>query len=432
MSISVHRLRGVLAGAAPEDERVEQRVRAEPVAAVHRDAGALAGGVEAGDRRLAVDVGLHAAHHVVVAGLDVDRLAGDVDAGEVAADVHDLAQRLVDALARHDRDVEGDRPVREAAALVDLRLLGARDHVAAGELHLVGRVLLHEALALGVVEVGALAARALGDEEAQPGQRGRVVLDHLHVHQRGADAVRHRDPVPGADEGIRGGVVDLPVAAGGEDHGLGGEQLHGAVADVARHDAGDPPVVVLDERRGEPLLVAGDLLVLHELLVEHVEDRLAGDVGDVVGPRRRRPAECALAEAARLVPVEGHTEVLERQELVRRLAAHDLDRVLVAEVIGALDGVEGVRLPGVLRVERGVDPALSRIGMGPNGMDLGDDPDRRPQPQLPQERRAGRRDPAPMTSTSCCGMRRAVYSGPAAGRASCGRCATGERRALRG
>src|SRR6185436_1200116 len=40
-------------------------------------------------------------------------------------------------------------------------------------------------------------------------------------------------------------------------------------------------------------------------------------------------------------------------------------------------GVEGVRLPGVLRVQGGVDPALSRIGMGPNGMDLGDNPDRR-------------------------------------------------------
>ena len=56
---------GVLAGAAAEDQRVEQRVRAEAVAAVDRDAGDLAGGVEAGDRRLAVDVGLDAAHDVV-------------------------------------------------------------------------------------------------------------------------------------------------------------------------------------------------------------------------------------------------------------------------------------------------------------------------------------------------------------------------------
>ena len=36
----------VLAGPPPEDERVEQRVRAEPVAAVYRDAGDLAGRVQ--------------------------------------------------------------------------------------------------------------------------------------------------------------------------------------------------------------------------------------------------------------------------------------------------------------------------------------------------------------------------------------------------
>jgi hypothetical protein len=217
-----------------------------------------------------------------------------------------------------------------------------------------------------------LAARALGDEEAEARERRRVVLDHLHVHQRGADPVGHGDPVPGADQGIRRGVVDLPVAARGEDHGLRGEQLHGAVSDVARDHPRDAAIVVLDQRRGEPLLVAGDLLVLHELLVEHVQNRLPGDVGDVVRPGCGRPAERPLAEPAPLVAVEGDTEVFEVEELVRRLPAHDLDGVLVAEVIRALDGVEGVRLPGILRVERCVDAALGRIRMRPHGMNLGD------------------------------------------------------------
>src|SRR3569833_3040245 len=48
---------------------------------------------------------------------------------------------------------------------------------ARGQLHLVRRVLLHEALAGGVVEVGALAARALGDQQAVALERGGVVLD---------------------------------------------------------------------------------------------------------------------------------------------------------------------------------------------------------------------------------------------------------------
>ena len=214
------------------------------------------------------------------------------------ADVDDLAQRLERALARHLGDVERDRAVGEAAALVDLGLLGARDDVARGQLELVGRVLLHEALALGVVEVRALAARALGDEDPVPGQRGRVVLDHLHVHQRGADAVGLRDPVAGADERVGGRLEALAGAAGGEDHRLGGEQLHRAVADVARDRAAALAVVVLHERGDEPLLVAVDLLVvLHQLLVEHVQQRLAGDVGDVVGAGGGGAAERARAEA---------------------------------------------------------------------------------------------------------------------------------------
>ena len=66
-------------------------------------------------------------------------------------------------------------------------------------------------------------------------------------------------------------------------------------------------------------------------------------------------------------------EVLEVEQLLGRLAAHDLDRVLVAQVVRALDGVEGVRLPGVLRVERRVDAALGRVRVRAHRVDLGDD-----------------------------------------------------------
>ena len=155
------------------------------------------------------------------------------------------------------------------------------------------------------------------------------------------------------------------------------EQLHRAVGDVAGDDAAALAVLVQRQGGAEPLLVAGDRVgVLHQLLVEHVHDRLAGDVGDVVGAGGRGAAEGAGAELALLVAVEGDAEVLEVEDLLRRLAAHDLDRVLVAEVVGALDRVEGVRLPGVAGVERGVDPALSGVGVRADRVDLADDPDR--------------------------------------------------------
>jgi uncharacterized spore protein YtfJ len=73
-----------------------------------------------------------------------------------------------------------------------------------------------------------------------------------------------------------------------------------------------------------------------------VHDRLAGDVGDVVGAGGGGAAEGAGTELAFLVAVEGDAEVLEVEDFLRRLAGHHFDRVLVAEVVGALDRVERV------------------------------------------------------------------------------------------
>ena len=89
------------------------------------------------------------------------------------------------------------------------------------------------------------------------------------------------------------------------------------------------------------------------------------------------PPKARGAELAALVAVERDARVLEPQHLLGRLAAHDLDRVLVAEVVGALDGVERVRLPRVVRVERGVDAALRRVRVRAHGVDLGHDRHRR-------------------------------------------------------
>ncbi len=55
---------------------------------------------------------------------------------------------------------------------------------------------------------------------------------------------------------------------------------------------------------------------------------------------------CAIRPSSRAR--EDGAPVLELVDVVRRLVAEDLDRVLVAEVVGALDGVEGVRLRIVL------------------------------------------------------------------------------------
>ncbi len=89
----------------------------------------------------------------------------------------------------------------------------------------------------------------------------------------------------------------------------------------------------------------------------------------------RGAAEGADAELADLVAVEGDADVLEVQ---RAPCGASLHMISIAswspEVVGALDGVEGVGFPAVVLVERGVDPALRGVGVRAHGVDLGDDP----------------------------------------------------------
>ena len=91
----------------------------------------------------------------------------------------------------------------DAPPLADLHRHGARDDVARGEILGGRRVALHEALAFGIGEVAALAARALGDQHAGAIDAGRVELHELHVLQRQAGAQHHGVAVAGAAYGRR-------------------------------------------------------------------------------------------------------------------------------------------------------------------------------------------------------------------------------------
>ena len=85
-------------------------------------------------------------------------------------------------------------------------------------------------------------------------------------------------------------------------------------------------------------------------------------------------AEAALVDQALLGAVEGQAEVLQLDDGVDRLPAHDLGRGLVDEVVTALDRVEGVPLPRVLlHVGQGrAHPPLGRAGVGAGGVELGE------------------------------------------------------------
>src|SRR5207245_5600445 len=106
--------------------------------------------------------------------------------------------------------------------------------------------------------------------------------------------------------------------------------------------------VVLDELPGEVLLVGRDF-ALADLLPEHLHEDVTGDVRRIRRARRTRGAERALRNPAVLRAREDRAPVFELVNVAGRLVAEDLDRILVTEEVGALDGVEGVELGVVLR-----------------------------------------------------------------------------------
>ena len=278
-------------------------------------------------------------------------------------------QAVEDPLGAEMPEVEQHVPV-EAAPLVDLRLLGARDDVARGELHRVGRVAHEEALAVLVQEIRPLSAAALGDEHAGRCERRRVELHHLHVLQRDSRLERERHPVAGAGVGVRRPRVQTAGPSRREDRGLRADRVQPAVHEIPCDDA-LAALVVDDELPGEELLVRRDV-PLHHLLVEHVDEDVAGDVRCVRRARLAGGAERTLGDPSVRRAREDRPPLLELVDVAGCLVAEDLDRVLVPEVVGALHGVERVLLGIVLRgvAERGVDAPLGRARVASHRVDL--------------------------------------------------------------
>jgi len=112
-----------------------------------------------------------------------------------------------------------------------------------------------------------------------------------------------------------------------------------------------------------------------------VQHGVAGAVGGGAGAlrgalavMRGHAAERALINLAVFAARKRQAPMLEFVDRVRRVAAHIFDRVLVAEPVGALDGVVHMPAPVVFAhvAERGSDAALRRYRVRARGEDFGD------------------------------------------------------------
>ena len=365
----------------PVDNGVQQRVRAEPVRPVDGDAGAFSRREKPRDRSV-LGIRDHIpvyrcrkpAHRVVRGRLYRHRVRDRIHADEVKRQSVNLRQLLQYLLLPQvpQVDMQEIAPANPAA-FADLRLHGSGYHVPRRQLHLLRGVVLHEPLPLVVEQVPALAARALGDEDAMLVQSRRVELNELHVLERESSVEEHPETVPCVRRRVGRDLEGSPVPARGEDDGLGAEGLDPAGLHVQGRHARTGPVHQSDGKR-EPLIVEGHLLP-ETLLVQRVQERVPGPVGRVARSRLAVPAKWSLRDLALRRAAEGDTHVLQLVDVLRSFVDENLHRVLIAEVVRALDRVERVLLYRVGRLvpQCGRYPSLGGARVRPQRVDLRDD-----------------------------------------------------------
>ena len=122
-------------------------------------------------------------------------------------------------------------------------------------------------------------------------------------------------------------------------------------------------------------------LVTDRLLIERVQHRVtgavgrrAGTLGDTLAIVSGHAAKGPLIDSPIVGARKRHTVVFELDDRGRCLLAHELDRILIAEPVGALDGVVHVPAPVVFTHvgERGTDAPLRCDGVAARREHLGD------------------------------------------------------------
>ncbi len=205
-------------------------------------------------------------------------------------------------------------------------------------------------------------------------------LEELHVFQRQAAAQEDGRAVAGIGIGVGCDRKDAAMPARGEDDRLGVEGVQFSGRQLDGHDARGPAV---HEQQVEHLELVEEVdLVLQALLVEGLQDHMPGAVGGVAGAVHRLaghvvgvPAKGPLRDLPFGRAVEREAHVLELEHGIDGLIAHELDGILIAEIIGALDRIIGVplRLVFLQVAEGGADAALRGAGVGTRGVELADD-----------------------------------------------------------
>lgn len=277
-----------------------------------------------------------------------DRLLGHVHTGEDVCAFGDAGQLFVDHFRPKVGQVEQDviLVLAYTAAFANFHRHRTRHHVARSQVLVMRCVALHEALAIAVTQDAAFAAHAFGDQAARTVDASGMELHEFHVLHRQARTHHQAAAITGTGVCGGGAEVGTSVTAGRQHHAVGAEQMQRTFGHVQCEHATANAFFVEDQIERE-VLDHEACVVRQRLLIQGMQHGVAGTIGCGAGTLRGRAftilgghaAERALVDLALFGPRERHAVVLEFDDGRNRLATHVLDRVLVAQPIGTLDGV---------------------------------------------------------------------------------------------
>ena len=312
-------------GAPSEHEALEQRVRREPVCAVHARRGAFAGGIQAGQLAPAVEIGEDAADGVVRG-----RRHGDRCLRGVVALLDEAPHQRRKATAVDRAEVEQHRSARRDLAGDDI----AR------------RELVGEAVALVVEEHRTLASQRLGEEKRRVDERRRMELDELEVGERSARAIGGGHSLADRARRVRRPLPQGCGATGGEKRGARRDRA--AVGD-------DAHAALVVAPHGEHPLALGDL---DPRVREHALGELSRHAVAGCSAARVHHATSAVTSFETQAVVELHAELDEVADASRRLLGENGHRARAAEASARAERVLRVKRRVVVLAHGRGDPSL--------------------------------------------------------------------------
>ena len=374
-------------------EALHERAGAEAIGAVVGEVG-FAENEQAGDGALQLVVDPEAAHGVVDGGVDAHRDLVGIFVGDALIHVEEVAVALADGLGAEAADGVGEVEVDAEAGFADAAAFVADgfgvaggdvagDEVAEGgifALEVVVALVFGDLIGLALVTFllwdpdAAVVAERLGHERelglvvAGDGDAGGVNLREAGIGEERAAFVRAPDGGGVRAFGVGGEVVDVAVAASGEDDGVG--EMHAELAgdEIAGDDAAglavdDDEVEHLGARDHGDL--AGVDLAL-EGLIGAEQKLLAGLAARVEGARNLGAAEGAVVEGAAVFAGEGDALGDALVDDVDAVLREAVDVAFASAEVAAFDGVveEAVdAVAVVLIILGGVDAALRGDGV---------------------------------------------------------------------